>query len=529
MTTHGILNDNTNIHNEEPSVFIHDKLDAPKEVLIEMNLRKPKNKLFKHQLRLEEACTVMINERCSTVLLNRLPSKEKDLGSFSISCNIGNLHINNVLADLGASIGLMPYTMYEKLDDLDETIDVETHELLGSDQLDSLLLKGLEKSNNQANLESCDSIGDESGNNYDLGTPIRHINPINTPYSVAHEIIRFDGIESEHLYSTSANEIDGKKPKLKDLPRHLEYAYLHGDKSFPIILSSNLSKTEKMLLLQDSSKFQSHPKIKRGRKLSCKSLIRIKNPDLGVFIEEEIIDEFSNEHLMMLKAKPNNDDPWYADYVNYIVGKIVPQDGHQKKEGFSLNKILEILAHYHYGPTGGHHSASIIERKRPRNLSSRSEMPQNNIQVCDVFDICGLDFMGPFSNSRGNKYILVAINYVSKWVEAQELPTNDARVVIKFVRGFFARFGVLKALISERGTHFCSFQLEKALRKNRVTHKLSTTYHPQTNGQTEVTNRAIKIILERSVGYNLKDWSEKLNDALWAFRLPTKQLWDVHL
>ncbi|GJT16420.1 reverse transcriptase domain-containing protein [Tanacetum coccineum] len=85
-------------------------------------------------------------------------------------------------------------------------------------------------------------------------------------------------------------------------------------------------------------------------------------------------------------------------------------------------------------------------------------------------------------------------------------------------------FGVPKALISDRGTYFCKYQLEKALQRYGVTHKLSMTYHPQSNGQTEVTNRAIKRILERSVGYNPKDWSEKLNDALWAFRTAYKTL-----
>ncbi|GKE65485.1 retrovirus-related pol polyprotein from transposon TNT 1-94, partial [Tanacetum coccineum] len=61
-------------------------------------------------------------------------------------------------------------------------------------------------------------------------------------------------------------------------------------------------------------------------------------------------------------------------------------------------------------------------------ISHRDEMPQNAIQVCEIFDVWGIDFMGPFSSSRGNKYILVAVDYLSKWVEAKALPTNDARV-----------------------------------------------------------------------------------------------------
>ncbi|GKE10890.1 reverse transcriptase domain-containing protein [Tanacetum coccineum] len=160
--------------------------------------------------------------------------------------------------------------------------------------------------------------------------------------------------------------------------------------------------------------------------------------DLRTFAEEEITDEFPDEHLMILKAELNNDEPLYADYINYIVGKD------------AKNYVMKCDA-----------------CQRSGNISSRSEMPQNNIQVCDVFDIWGLDFMGPFPNSKGNKYILVAVDYVSKWVEAQALPTNDARI-------------------------------------------------------TEVTNRAIKRILERSVGYNPKNWSEKVDDALWAFRTAYK-------
>ncbi|GKC96859.1 reverse transcriptase domain-containing protein [Tanacetum coccineum] len=211
----------------------------------------------------------------------------------------------------------------------------------------------------------------------------------------------------------------------------------------------------------------------------------------------------------------------YRISVNYIVGKVVPPNWtfEKRKRFFSQVKTyfweepyayklcadnimrrcvaesetLRILAHCHSGPTGGHHSASVTAKKvYESGFYWPSVFKDANEYVYEVFDVWGLDFMGPFPQFKGNKYILVAVDYVSKWVESQALPTNDARVVVKFLRQLFARFGVPKALISDKGTHFCNSQLEKALQRYGVTHKLSTAYHPQSNGQTEVTNRAIK-------------------------------------
>nr|GFA47633.1 reverse transcriptase domain-containing protein [Tanacetum cinerariifolium] len=101
--------------------------------------------------------------------------------------------------------------------------------------------------------------------------------------------------------------------------------------------------------------------------------------------------------------------------------------------------------------------------------------------------------MGPFPSTRGDKYILVAVDYLSKWVEAKALPTNDARVVYKFLKSLFARFGSPRAIISDRGTYFYNDQFTKVMLKYGVTHRLSTAYHPQTSGQVEACHLPIEL------------------------------------
>nr|GEV50320.1 reverse transcriptase domain-containing protein [Tanacetum cinerariifolium] len=138
--------------------------------------------------------------------------------------------------------------------------------------------------------------------------------------------------------------------------------------------------------------------------------------------------------------------------------------------------------------------------------------------MCDASDFA----IGPFPSSRGNKYILVAVDYLSKWVEAKALSTNNARVVCKILKSLFARFGTPHAIIGDCGTYFCNDQFAKVMLKYGVTHRLATTYHPQTSGQVEVSNRGLKRILERTVGENHASWSDKMDDALWAFRTAFK-------
>ncbi|GKE43035.1 reverse transcriptase domain-containing protein [Tanacetum coccineum] len=156
------------------------------------------------------------------------------------------------------------------------------------------------------------------------------------------------------------------------------------------------------------------------------------------------------------------------------------------------------------------------------NISKRDEMPLTNIQVCEIFDVYGIDFMGPFPKSHKFEYILVVVDYVSKWTEAQALPTNDARDVITFRKKLFCRFGMPKAIISYRGTHFCNKIMEKTMKIYGVSQCFSTSYHPQTSGQVENTNKALKRIIEKTVKDNPAIWSRKLEDTLWAFRTAYK-------
>ena len=123
--------------------------------------------------------------------------------------------------------------------------------------------------------------------------------------------------------------------------------------------------------------------------------------------------------------------------------------------------------------------------------------------------------MGPFPSSLGNKYILVAVDYVSKWVEAVALPTNDARGVLRFLKkNIFTRYGTPRAIISDGGSHFCNKQFDQLLGKYGVRHKVATPYHPQTSGQVELSNKELKRILEKTVSTSRKDWLLKLEDAL---------------
>nr|GEV58315.1 reverse transcriptase domain-containing protein [Tanacetum cinerariifolium] len=243
--------------------------------------------------------------------------------------------------------------------------------------------------------------------------------------------------------------------------------------------------------------------------LATDHLFRLENPYENVLNPKEINETFPLETLSTVTFCGDSSAPWFADFANYHADQVIRRCVHGKE-------ALDILEACHNRPTVGHHGANLTAKKlfdsgffwptvykdayefvkncdscqRQGKISQRDEMPQNSIQICEIFYVWGIDFVGPFLSSRGNKYILVAIDYL---------------------------FGTPRAIISDRGTHFCNDQFAKVMHKYGVTHRLSTAHHPQTSGQVEVSNHGLKTILERTIGQNHSSWSDKLDDALWAF------------
>nr|GEZ05382.1 reverse transcriptase domain-containing protein [Tanacetum cinerariifolium] len=256
---------------------------------------------------------------------------------------------------------------------------------------------------------------------------------------------------------------------------------------------------------------------KGAENLAADHLSRLENPHQNVLDPKEINESFPLETLNMVSFHDNSSTPWFADFANYHAGNFVVKGMLTQQK----NKFFKDLKHYFWDDPffGGHHGPNYTAKKvfdsgfywptiyrnvqdlvkscdacqRQGNILQRDEMPQNSIQVCEIFDIWGIDFMGPFPSLRGNKYILVAVDYLSKWVEAKALPTNDARVVCKFLKSLFARFGTPRAIISDRGTYFCNDQFAKVMLKYGVTHRLATAYHPQTSGQTAGDHQKVQL------------------------------------
>nr|XP_009763076.1 PREDICTED: uncharacterized protein LOC104215035 [Nicotiana sylvestris] len=254
-------------------------------------------------------------------------------------------------------------------------------------------------------------------------------------------------------------------------------------------------------------------------------LIRFENRN-HVVEGGAIKETFPDEQLFAITSSTT---PWYADYVNFIASGVTPPELTPDNRRRFLHDVRlymwdepflyrlcadqlmrrcvpeeemsAILHSCHASSYGGHHGGDRTAQKvlqsvfywsklfrdahafvkmcdrcqRTRTITKKHEMPLQNILVVELFDVWGIDFMGPFPYSNDHRYILVAVDYVSKWVEAIALPSNDAKVVVSFVKKhIFTRFGTPRVFISD------------------------------------------------GVSANRKDWTRKLDDALWAYRTTYK-------
>ncbi|MCO5581762.1 hypothetical protein L7F22_035650 [Adiantum nelumboides] len=151
--------------------------------------------------------------------------------------------------------------------------------------------------------------------------------------------------------------------------------------------------------------------------------------------------------------------------------------------------------------------------------------PLTIIQPLEVFMKWGLDFMGPFKKVtlRENKYIVMATCYVSKWVEAKALPNNTAKSTAWFLYEYIiCRYGCPIEIVSDQGTHFINDTIEILSELYSIKHKKSTPYYPRCNGQAESSNKTIKSIMTKIVQDEPHNWDEKLQTALWAYRIAYK-------
>nr|GEU86991.1 reverse transcriptase domain-containing protein [Tanacetum cinerariifolium] len=281
-----------------------------------------------------------------------------------------------------------------------------------------------------------------------------------------------------------------------------------------LVLSKSIVYTDNSPLKYLLNKQDAKPRLLRWVLLLQEFDIIIRDKKGTENLAADHLSRLENPHKDVLENKDINE--------NFLLEPLGPTGGHHGSN-FTAKKVFDACF---FWPSICRDAHDLVTRcdacQRQGKFLQRDEMPQNAIQVCELFDVWGIDFMGPFSSSRGNKYILVAVDYLSNWVEAKGLPNNDARLFMKFLKSLFARFGTPRTIISDHSTYFCNEQFAEVMLKYGVTHRLSTTYHPQTSGQVEVSNRGLKRIIERTVGENRASWSEKLEDALWAFWIAYK-------
>ncbi|KAL8089245.1 hypothetical protein AgCh_038872 [Apium graveolens] len=283
----------------------------------------------------------------------------------------------------------------------------------------------------------------------------------------------------------------------------------------------NYTTTEKELL---DIEFELEIKDRKGTENQVADhLSRLENPDSTSHDKTLINESFPDEQLFAIEEQ--GADLIIRRCIPFCETEGILRDCHSTVYGGHYGGEKTAARNLQAGffwPTLFKDAHQFILRcdhfQRVGNLTRKDEMPLNMMLEVEVFDVWGIDFMGPFISSCNNQYILLAVDYVSKWVEVKALPTNDIKVVLSFLhKQIFTRFGMPQVIISDENSKFTSM-----MQRYNVNQRIANAYHLQTNGQAEVSNREIERILEKVVCPSRKDWSLKFDEAVWAYRTTYK-------
>ncbi|XP_072084494.1 uncharacterized protein [Arachis hypogaea] len=367
--------------------------------------------------------------------------------------------------------------------------------------------------------------------------------------------------------------MEAPKLELKTLPPSLKYAYLGDNDTYLVIINSSLSKDQEEELINVLRQHKDAigwtlSYLKRISPSMCMHKIpldedakplrqpqRRLNPSMQEVVQKEVLKLWQAGVIY-----PISDSPW-VNPIQVVLKKggvtIVPNERNKlirtrtvtgwcmcidyrklnkatRKDHFPLpfmDQMLETLAgHEYYCFLDGYlgYNQIVVDPKDQEKTSFTCPYGQRRDKLVHV-----IYYASKVLNENQRNYtttekellsiVLAFDEFRSYLIEAIATSTNDNKVVINFLRkNIFSWFGVSRALISDGGTHFCNKQLETFLLKYGVKYKVATPYHPQTNGQVEISNRELKRILEKTVGNSRKDWSKKLDDALWAYRTALK-------
>nr|GEY99741.1 reverse transcriptase domain-containing protein [Tanacetum cinerariifolium] len=237
---------------------------------------------------------------------------------------------------------------------------------------------------------------------------------------------------------------------------------------------------------------------KGAENLAADHLSRLENPHQNVLDPKEINESFPLKSLNMVFFHGNSSTPWFAYFANY----------HARNYD-----AIDILKACHYGPTKGHHGLNYTVKKV---FDFEFYWPTIYRDAQDI--VKSVTFVNVKERFRNE---MKCLRIPSKFVKFLTFGASTSWGRSRLHEGtniYLWLFGTPCAIISNRGTYFCNDQFAKVMLKYGVTHRLATAYHPETSGQVEVSNRGLKRILERTVGENRVSWSDKLDDALWAFQ-----------